>query len=73
MLVKVSRFVSQNPVWRIIPVSIYLLLKENRLTGQFAPYPKKTVQGGHNQLQMLVKEREAYIAKVDNPEVFHGE
>ena len=21
---------------------------ENRLTGQFAPYPKKTVQGGHN-------------------------
>ena len=43
---------------------------ENRLTGQFAPYPKKTVQGGHNQLQMLVKEREAYIAKVDNPRSF---
>ena len=43
---------------------------EKRLTGQFAPYPKKTLQGGHNQLQMLVKEREAYIAKVDNPRSF---
>ena len=36
---------------------------ENRLTGQFAPYPKKTAQGGHNQLQMLVKEREATLPK----------
>lgn len=36
---------------------------EKRLTGQFAPYPKKTVQGGHNQLQMLVKEREATLPK----------
>ena len=43
---------------------------ENRLTGCFAPYPKKMVQGGHNQLQMLVKEHEAYIAKVDNPRSF---
>lgn len=29
-----------------------------------APYPKVTEQGGHNRLQMLVKERENYIAKV---------
>ena len=43
---------------------------ENRLTGRFAPYPKKMVQGGHNQLQMLVKEHEAYIAKVDKPRNF---
>ena len=28
------------------------------------------VQGGHNQLQMLVKEHEAYIAKVDKPGTF---
>ena len=28
-----------------------------------APYPKVKQQGGHNQLQMLVKERENYIAK----------
>ena len=35
-----------------------------------APYPKVKEQGGHNQLQMLVKEREAYIAKVDNPRSF---
>lgn len=43
---------------------------ENRLTGRFAPYPKKMVQGGHNQLQMLVKEHEVYIAKVDKPRNF---
>ncbi|TZF83567.1 glycoside hydrolase family 97 protein [Pedobacter sp. BS3] len=35
----------------------------NTLTGVFAPYPKKIEQGGHNQLQQLVKERENYIAK----------
>lgn len=28
-----------------------------------APYPKVKVQGGHNQLQMVVKEREPYIAR----------
>ena len=43
---------------------------ENRLTGRFAPYPKKMVQGGHNQLQMLVKERENYIAKTSGTRSF---
>ena len=43
---------------------------ENRLSGKFAPYPKRTVQGGHNKLQMLVAEREDYIAKVDKPRSF---
>ncbi|MCC9137815.1 glycoside hydrolase family 97 protein [Pontibacter silvestris] len=33
------------------------------LKGVFAAYPKRTEQGGHNQLQMLVKEREDFIAK----------
>lgn len=33
------------------------------LEGVFAPYPKVKEQGGHNMLQMLVKERENYIAK----------
>lgn len=33
------------------------------LKGVFAPYPRKTVQGGHNRLQMLVTEREDYIAR----------
>ncbi len=42
----------------------------NTLTGKFAPYPKQKVQGGHNLLQMLVKEREAYIAKVEGPRTF---
>ena len=43
---------------------------ENSLKGTFAPYPKHTEQGGHNKLQMLVKEREVYIAKVDKPRNF---
>lgn len=42
----------------------------NNLSGVFAPYPKKMVQGGHNNLQMLVEEREAYIAKVDKKRSF---
>lgn len=45
---------------------------ENSLKGIFAPYPKRAEQGGHNKLQMLVKEREAYIAKVDTPGAFLG-
>lgn len=40
------------------------------LTGVFAPYPKTLKQGGHNMLQMLVTEREDYIAKVDGPRGF---
>lgn len=38
--------------------------------GVFAPYPKKTVQGGHNQLQMLVTEHEDYIAKTKGTRCF---
>jgi alpha-glucosidase len=33
------------------------------LNAIFAGYPKKVEQGGHNNLQMLVKERENYIAR----------
>lgn len=35
----------------------------NSLSGRHAKYPKSLEQGGHNMLQMLVKERENYIAK----------
>ena len=35
-----------------------------------ATYPKLTEQGGHNQLQMLVKEREDYIAKTQGKRAF---
>lgn len=35
-----------------------------------APYPKTEVQGGHNQLQMLVTERENYIAKTKGSRTF---
>ncbi len=37
--------------------------QSNSLKGVFAPYPKETVQGGHNKLQKLVTAREDYIAK----------
>lgn len=36
----------------------------NALTGVFAPYPKTTVQGGHNMLQQIVTEREPFIARL---------
>ena len=35
------------------------------LQGVFAPYPAKMEQGGHNRLQMVVTEREDYIAAFD--------
>ena len=40
------------------------------LSGVQAPYPKTMKQGGHNNLQMRVEEREGYIAKVDGPRNF---
>lgn len=44
--------------------------KENSLEGIFAPYPKRTEQGGHNMLQFRVKERENFIAKVNGAREF---
>ncbi|HYG19454.1 MAG TPA: glycoside hydrolase family 97 protein [Ohtaekwangia sp.] len=35
----------------------------NSLTGVFAPFPRKEVQGGHNELQGLIREREPFIAR----------
>ena len=35
------------------------------LKGVHAEYPSKVEQGGHNKLQMLVKDRENYIAKIE--------
>lgn len=40
------------------------------LEGVFAPYPKKLKQGGHNNLQMLVTERENYIARCEGKRMF---
>lgn len=40
------------------------------LSGVFARYPKTLRQGGHNNLQMLVPERENYIAKYDGAAAF---
>ena len=38
---------------------------DTALEASFAPYPKETVQGGHNMLQKLVVASEDYIAKCD--------
>ena len=40
------------------------------LEGVFARYPKEVEQGGHNMLQMLVKDREEYIASFDGATEF---
>ncbi len=50
---------------------LYLIGKGNtQLLGDFAPFPKKQEQGGHNMLQMNVIEVENYIAKVNKPRKF---
>ena len=40
------------------------------LVGDHAPLPRRVEQGGHNNLQLLVKEREDYIAEMDRSKVF---
>ena len=42
---------------------LYPQEEANSLKGIFAPYPKELQQGGHNNLQMMIKSRENYIAK----------
>ena len=50
---------------------LYLTGQGNtQLLGDFAPFPKKQEQGGHNMLQMNVIEVENYIAKVNKPRNF---
>ncbi len=43
---------------------------KNGLSAVHAPYPKTREQGGHNNLQWIVKERENYIAKVEGKRSF---
>ena len=42
----------------------------NALRSNFAPYPAKEVQGGHNELQLLVTERENFIARTKGTRSF---
>ena len=44
--------------------------EKNALKAVFAPYPKKMTQGGHNNLQFLVNERENFIAKTKGTRTF---
>ena len=49
---------------------LYLRSDGKKLVGMSAPYPKRMEQGGHNQLQMQVKEGENFIAKMNGPVTF---
>ena len=49
---------------------VYNEEQSTSLKGVFAPYPKNLLQGGHNNLQMLVTERENYIAKCSGKRTF---
>jgi alpha-glucosidase len=40
------------------------------LVGDHAPLPRRVEQGGHNNLQLIVKERENYIAEMDKTKHF---
>ena len=40
------------------------------LAGEHAPLPRRVEQGGHNNLQLLVKEREEYIAEMNKEKLF---
>ena len=44
--------------------------KSGQLLGEHAPLPRRVEQGGHNNLQMIVKEREPYIANMDRTKRF---
>ena len=43
---------------------------DSQLEATFAPYPKEVVQGGHNNLQLLVQNRQRYIARCLGKDVF---
>jgi alpha-glucosidase len=43
---------------------------DNMLKGVFAPYPGEVQQGGHNQLQGIVKSREPYLARFEKGVAF---
>ncbi len=40
------------------------------LVGEHAPLPRRVEQGGHNNLQLIVREREDYIAEMDKSKHF---
>jgi alpha-glucosidase len=49
---------------------LYGARQSGLLFGEHAPLPKRVEQGGHNNLQLLVKEREDYIAEMDRTKHF---
>ena len=49
---------------------LYNSNEDSVLEAHFASYPKTLEQGGHNNLQMIVKSREAYIARYEGDTAF---
>lgn len=49
---------------------LYNSNEDTVLEGRFAQYPKEVEQGGHNELEMIVKSREPFIAKYDGDTAF---
>lgn len=49
---------------------LYMTGNDNGFKGTHARYPKTQTQGGHNNLQMVVQDRENYIAKTDGTRTF---
>ena len=49
---------------------LYNSNEDSVLEAHFAPYPKTLEQGGHNNLQMIVKSRESYIARYEGDTAF---
>ncbi|MBP5516342.1 MAG: glycoside hydrolase family 97 protein [Bacteroidales bacterium] len=52
------------------PGTYFKVYGRKGLLGEHAPLPKRVEQGGHNNLQLLVKERETYIAEMDKTKHF---
>ena len=49
---------------------LYNSNEDSVLEARFAPYPKGVEQGGHNNLQMIVKTSEPYIARYESDTAF---
>ncbi|MGN0032230.1 MAG: glycoside hydrolase family 97 protein [Candidatus Limimorpha sp.] len=52
------------------PGTFYMKGEGNSLVSVQATYPKTEEQGGHNMLQLIVREREDYVAKVEGTRDF---
>ena len=62
--------VTESDVEEYPGMYLYNPTKGTALRGNFATYPAKEVQGGHNELQLIVTEREEFIARTKGTRAF---